>query len=331
VKGIILGVIMRLKYNCLDFLDSSDLPWIKYNLAVCNKASINAIMILKKELLTDTRIVTLLDEISKWPQVPLKRHNDAKHIIHKIGLLLELGLTYDDIKIKDTADKILSYQSEEGAFETLLNISKSFGGDGKDSMQWLACDFPILLYILLKLNLENDARVTKAVEFLKSIAFDNGWRCIGSVDKFRGPGRKTDFCPYATLISLKAFSLTDFHDEGFIRAGIDSLLGHWKLQKEKKIYMFGIGTDFRKLKYPNIWYDIINVLDVLSNYEYAVKSEQFSEMIDIVCNKQQENGGFIPESVYMAYKGWDFGQKKEESETLTYIIWNMFNKINRYG
>ena len=33
-------------------------------------------------------------------------------------------------------------------------------------------------------------------------------------------------------------------------------------------------------------------------------------MINIILDKQQETGGFIPESIYMAWKGWDFGQKK---------------------
>lgn len=321
---------MELKYDCLNILENSDLSWIRYNLELKRNGLCDYTRELKGRLLGDERIVSLLDEASKWPAIPLSRHNDAKHIIHKIHLLLDFGLNYQDKQMKDIAEKILANQSEEGAFLTLLNISKNFGGSGEDTLQWIICDFPILLYILIKLGLENDKRVTKAIDFLVSISSDNGWRCVGALEKFRGPGKKTDYCPYGTLVSLRTFSLLpQYHEEDFIRAAIDSILKHWKNQKERKVYMFGIGTDFRKLKYPNIWFDIVHVVRVLSGYEYARRSREFKEMTQIIVDKQQENGGFIPESIYMAYKGWDFGQKKAVSETLTYEIYEIFYELTK--
>ena len=109
--------------------------------------------------------------------------------------------------------------------------------------------------------------------------------------------------------------------------GIDAILNHWKNQKERKIYMFGIGTDFKKLKYPNIWFDIVSVVRVLSHYDYAKSTKEFKEMVEIIINKQQPNGGFIPESIYTAWKDWDFGQKKVLSETLTYQIYRIFKNL----
>ncbi len=35
------------------------------------------------------------------------------------------------------------------------------------------------------------------------------------------------------------------------------------MRGQKKYFLFGIGTDFHKLKYPLIWYDILHVSDVL--------------------------------------------------------------------
>lgn len=318
----------ELKYDCMEYLEKSELPWIKYNLHSFNKNNDSCAEDLKSILLNNEFIKSLIDESLQWPNVPLKRHNDAKHIIHKICLLLDLGLNNKDTAMKEIADKILSNHSDDGAFLTMLNISKNYGGTGEDDLQWLVCDFPILLYIMIKLGLENDERVIKAISFLKSIVSDNGWRCVGAVEKFRGPGRKADYCPYGTLVSLKAFSLLpQYHNEDFIKNGIDSILNHWRNQKERKMYMFGIGTDFKKLKYPNIWFNIVHVVNVLSHFEYAVKSKELNEMISIIIDKQLSTGGFIPESIYTAFKGCDFGQKKIESETLTYTIFSIFERL----
>ena len=84
--------------------------------------------------------------------------------------------------------------------------------------------------------------------------------------------------------------------------------------------MFGIGSTFKKLKYPNIWYDILHVVDVLSRFASAIKDERFQEMMSVVNSKQQEDSSFIPESIWKAYGDWSFGQKKQSSPWLTFRI-----------
>ncbi|HLP46880.1 MAG TPA: hypothetical protein VK469_13080, partial [Candidatus Kapabacteria bacterium] len=102
----------------------------------------------------------------------------------------------------------------------------------------------------------------------------------------------------------------------------------WQERKTKRYYMFAMGTDFRKLKYPNLWFEITHVCKVLSHFPYARETKSFREMMQIIIEKQQESGGFIPESVYTEYKGWDFGQKKEPSPSLTYAILEIFKNLN---
>ena len=83
--------------------------------------------------------------------------------------------------------------------------------------------------------------------------------------------------------------------------------------------MFYMGTDFRKLKAPAIWYDIVGVADCLSVFEYARADARFGEMVEIIRSKQDEDGLFTPESVYQRSKGWDFGQKKTVSPYLSFL------------
>ena len=196
---------MRLKYDCTNILKNSELLWIQYNLEVESNGLSERAIEIKRRLTQENEIRMMLNDSKQWPNAVLKKHNDANHIIHKICLLLDFGFSVNDAPMAEIAKNIVSHQSESGAFLSTLNISKSYGGSGEDSLEWLLCDFPILIYILLRLGLEEDTRVKKAVNFLVGLASDNGWRCVGSISKFRGPGRKTDYCPYGTLVALKAF------------------------------------------------------------------------------------------------------------------------------
>jgi hypothetical protein len=136
--------------------------------------------------------------------------------------------------------------------------------------------------------------------------------------QFRGPGRKEDHCPYANLLGLKALSLVPaFYGSDEVRMGVKVQLSHWEKRRERKYYLFGIGTDFLKLKYPHVWYDVLHVLDVLSRFPWVRGDDRLLEMWGSVASKQRDDGLFVPESVWVAWKGWSFAQKREPSPSLT--------------
>jgi hypothetical protein len=88
-----------------------------------------------------------------------------------------------------------------------------------------------------------------------------------------------------------------------------------------------MGTNFKKLKAPLIWYDILHVTNVLTRFEWLLKDERLLEMIGIIKDKADENGFFKAESVWRAFKDWDFGQKKESSSWISYLVYNITNKV----
>ena len=91
--------------------------------------------------------------------------------------------------------------------------------------------------------------------------------------------------------------------------------------------MFFMGTDFRKLKAPTCWYDILSVATVLNKYEFVRDDPRFLEMLDHIKSKQDHDALFTPESVYQKMKGWDFGQKKVPSPYLTYLCYLLFDSF----
>ena len=312
-----------LNYDPVPYLEQCREPWIKYNLRrIQGKENTEEY----KELSQDPRIQALIDECVTWPDPPLKRHNDAGHPIHKIELLADFGLDNRDEWIKAISNIIIEHRSEDGLFQSKLEIPERWGGKGTGEIMWLLCDSPVLIYALQKFGVNNEY-TKEAARMLVWLSENNGWRCKGSNPRFRGPGKKDDHCPYANLITLKALSLSQYNDTEAVQNGIDSHILHWENRGGKKIRMFGIGTTFKKLKYPNVWFDILHVVDVLSHYPYAQEYDEFWEMWDIIKEKQKPEGGFIPESVYKAWSNWSFGQKKETSPWMTLRIYETANRL----
>jgi hypothetical protein len=282
-------------------------------------------------MIEDPRIVGLLDALQEWPGQVLKRHNDAKLLLHKLSFLADIGLKADLEPVKEITDKIFKYKSKEGPFEVVLNIPTHFGGSGKDALSWIMCDAPNILYALVKFGFERDHNVDQALKFLILKARKNGWGCTASDSlgaKFHGPGKKEDPCPYANLLMLKVLAQTKtWKYSAECHNGTEVLLDLWENSNHKHPFLFKMGTDFRKLKAPLIWYDLLHVADVLSQFEWVRKDHRFLDMINILSAKADQNLQFTPESVWMAWKDWDFGQKKLPSRWLTFLVLRILKRV----
>jgi hypothetical protein len=329
--------------NLTQWLLESDEPWTRYRALVDlldrpeNDAEVQAA---RAQMLAHLQVQALIAEAAAWPGCPLKRHNDAGHPIYKFSTLADFGLRADDpgpvlSGVEGMAagiEAVLAHQSPEGAFQTPVNIPKRFGGTGEDTWSWMLCDAPTLLYALLAFGLGNDEHVRRAVDHLVGLVDDNGWRCVAAPElgKFRGPGRKADPCPIVNVYALKALSqVPRLLDSPATHAGVEMLLWHWEHQGERKIYMFGIGTDFRKLKYPFIWYDILHVVDVLSRFPFVHADPRFREMVETITAQADENGRYIASSMYRAWKGWSFADKKNPSPWLTFLVLQVQKRIGQ--
>lgn len=194
----------------------------------------------------------------------------------------------------------------------------------------MLCDAPLLLYCLVKFGLKQEAVVQKALQYLLSLARDNGWSCAVSptLGKFHGPGRRDDPCPYANLLMLKLLGLfPETHSLPAVQNGIECALRLWKNSQTQWPYLFHMGTDFRKLKLPFIWYDILHTASVLSIFPQARSDARLQEMVEIIRGKANENGRFIPESIWTKWKGWEFAQKNEPSRWMTLTVLKLQSRM----
>ncbi len=282
-----------------------------------------------KQMLANFLVADLIAEVNDWDKQPaLTNHRNAVHHLHKLAFLAGLGVK--KAKLKSAVDSILLHQSNEGWFQLQIALPKTFGGNGRSAWTWMACDAPLILYSLARLGLGKDKRIKKAVQTLCSAISENGYRCFISptLGKFRGPGRKADPCPYVNLIALRAFAqIPELLDSSEARTAAETLLHHWETSRERKLYMFGMGRNFRKLKAPRVWYDIVHVADTLSRFPFLKKDKRFREMLTLLETKADADGKFTPESIWTKWKGWEFCQKREPSRWLTLLIYRIFSRV----
>ncbi|MBP8641297.1 MAG: hypothetical protein KBI01_10465, partial [Oscillospiraceae bacterium] len=303
--------------------------WLQYAVRrnLLNEKQENIIE-LKNKALQDEKITAYLNDITDFHSIIVSNHKNPDLPIHKLLFLLDIGLD-DTEEVQCAINEIMKHKDENGVYLSLTNIPKHFGGSGEDAFGWCLCDAPLLLLALLKVNVDYEKHIKQGVDYLAALFQNQGYPCAVSREhgKFRGPGRKDDCCPYATLIMLKLFSeIPEYRDSELACDSADGLLSLWENSLQSHPYMFYMGTDFRKLKAPAMWYDIVSVADALSRFDSVKKDIRFLEIISIIKDKQNPNGLFTPESIYQKCGGWDFGQKKASSPYLTYLCARIFQR-----
>jgi hypothetical protein len=319
----------------IEWLLESDEPWTRYRslLDLLDRPDGDAeVEASRQEMLAHPSVKALVAEAATWPSYALKRHNDAKHPLYALSTLADFGLRAGDPGMRPVIDAAMAHQSEEGAFQTKIRLYKRFGGIDGERWTWMACDAPTLAYALLSFGLADDERVRRAVDHLTGLVDDSGWRCAAAPElgSFKGPGRREDPCPIANVYALKALSqVPERVDSSATRSGAEALLWHWGPECDRKLFLFGLGTRFRKLKYPFVWYDILHVVDVLSRFSFVHDDPRFQEMVAAITEQADDEGRYTATSMYRAWKGWSFADKKTPSPWLTFLVLRIQRRVDR--
>ncbi len=308
-------------------------PWIEYRARrdlMSQPENSPEVKSARDSMLADPQVKNLISELTQWPGKVIASHKSASQPFHKLTFIADLGLNVNDPGVEKIVARILAQQSAEGPFQLPMNVAKHYGGTGDDLWAWALCDAPLSVYALVKFGLGDDPTVKAAVEYLVGLLRDNGWPCAVSKElgNFRGPGRKDDPCPFANLAMLKVLSeIEALRDSPATHVGVETLLNLWSESETRHPYIFYMGTDFRKLKVPFVWYDLMHVLDILSRFPWLKQDPRMLDMLEILKGKADPQGRYTLESVWTAWKDWEFGQKKQPSRWLTLLAWRILQRM----
>lgn len=232
--------------------------------------------------------------------------------------LADIGFTLDDLKIQPCIEAVFDLQLADGTFLTQDNCKPNF-----------FCIPTILLSSLVKMGYKTDQRLKRYLDLILSTQrLDGGWHCA----KSRTVGQRlqhTESCPMDNLnILMLCGQFAEYREDPRFNGALGLLLSHWERKTDNwRPYGFGVGSQFKKLKYPAIKYGILRVLDVLSLFPYALHSDLFQDMLDFV-HKKSVDGKYYAESVVKSYAEFDFGQKKEASRWITFLIKRIDQRVN---
>lgn len=311
-------------------------PWVEYRTRVDllgQPEDAPEVRKAREAMLVHPQVIALIEELGEWPGPVLKSHKSAGHLLHKLVFVAELGFRADDPGLSDVIRRIQEHRSSEGPFQVLVNIRPKYGGTGEDQYVWMLCDAPLILYALSKFGLDNSREVQEATEYLDGLVRKNGWPCVVTPElgKFRGPGRKADPCPYANLLMLRLLTqVSKYQSSQSLQTGVETLLSLWEQRKERRPYLFAMGSGFEKLKAPLVWYDILHVAEVLTQIPEARDDGRLLEMTELIQSKTDGEGRFSAESVWRDWKGWDFGQKREPSRWVTLVAHRILRRIGTF-
>lgn len=261
-----------------------------------------------------------IEAVSGWKDEVLARHDKADLCMHRLAMLAELGVTRETSGMAPVIEGLLESIGSDGSFLINIMIPKAFGGSGETHEDWVICDFPAYLYAMAVMA-PGDSRLEPAYSKLKSLAAESFYPCAGSIPKFKGPGPRGGMCPYANLLAARAFSARkELRSCPEARIAAQALLWHREHRSSKKPFLFAMGTDFKKLKFPFVWYNILHVIRAIGLIEGVAEDPRFKEMAGIVKAKLDPEGRAVPESVHMAYKGEEWAQKKQPSRLMTIMV-----------
>src|SRR6056297_105156 len=324
----------KLNGNPIEWLIQSN-PWTAYRTRIDlldEREDSEAVQKAREGCLEDESIKQLINKTKDWmPKAPT-RNNDPKISYFKLRMLADFGLKSTDKDIKEISDKATAHVENSlfacrGSIPEKPKKGETFTKPDpfEDAWHISPCNSPMITYSLLALGFRTEV-VMMSVERLRELWEDEtGWFChLFFVEgQFK---REKSGCPMAGLMALEVFSqIEDLKESQYAENAFAPLNVHKQLGKS--LYYFGRSKKFWTFKYPFVWYNALYLGDVLSRFTFLKASPLLKECVDWIVGSQDEQGRFKPTSIFMPYKGWDFGNKKEPSPWITLLCCRILKRL----
>jgi hypothetical protein len=281
-------------------------------------------------VLQDGTTRTLLDRLPDWEAGDrLSGHDSPDFGPHLLNLLADLGVQAGDApEVERLLDQLLAHQEPGGRFPSYASMR------GGESPVWgaLLCDSHAITGALVRFGRATDPRVVRALERMAADLTETGqgraWPCLPHpASGWRGPGRKSDFCPMVTLQALRIFASVppELRPPGLPETARVSLRA-WRRRGQEKPYMFGHGQRFKTVKWPATWYSALTVLDALAGYPQLWRGPEADDedrhavaelAACLLAYNVGADGRVIPRSAFRSVGTFSFGQKRAPSAFAT--------------
>ena len=305
----------------IQWLLASEEPWVIYNTLldlVHADPESEEVQGAYQKMQHHLLIKGLMADLEVWPpEKPLGKAYDPKDSLWKLGTLADFSFNREDDRIAAIAERIFAAQAENGGF-----LHGGFDHTKSWHTRPYICISHVMTYALARFGYLDDPRLQEAYTHIQAWERqDGGWhpneRNLPGNDREAEPS-----CPFGTVNVLRALAIHPTLCESELAVnGAHFLLDCWSRREEPfRPVGFGIGKTWNKLQYPFVQYQLLKVADTLAQIPAARKDTRFLEIVDHLESRQGTDGNWTPESVNKPYSDFDFGQKKQPSAWLTFLI-----------
>jgi hypothetical protein len=325
------------------WLLNSDEPaaqWITLTSVLDRAATDPDVLEARGRVVADAHTRKLVERLPDWTSgVRLSGHESPAFAPHLLNLLADMGVRAGDFdRIEALLDDMLAHQEPSARFPSCGVMP----GGSKPIWGSLLCDSHPILEVLVRFGRDQDPRVRSGLARMESdltaTAQGSAWPCLPhSVSGWRGPGRKSDFCPMVTVQALRTFARLPAVDqpEGLLDVARVSLRA-WRMRGAEKPYRFGHGRQFKIIKWPPTWYGAYALLDTLSRYPQLWRGanadpadvRSLAELAAcLVAYNFSPEGTVTPRSTYRGFETFSFGQKKRPSPLATAFLLAVLRRL----
>ncbi len=322
-----------LQADPLPWILSSDEPyarWVVLRLLLGRGADDPAVVAARSATIADEGVRWLVEDLPTWADQTDDTAPSATYAPNRLNLLADMGVGGGDFeRVESVLDEMLEHQERSGRFQSLGSMPR------RPKPEWgsLLCDTAAITDAMLRFGRGDDPRVQAAVARLMGDAEPTsqglGWRCLPEerAPLIGGPARSMEPCPQITLEGVRLISQLPVEDRpvqtlDLARAPLEA----WRRRETERPSGYGHGYQFKTVKWPNLWYDVLWVLETVGRFPglWAGPDARPADRRSIAelaaCLIEYNlgaDGRVTPRRAYRNYERFSFGRKDAPSPFAT--------------
>jgi len=279
-----------------------------------------------KLVLADGNVQALIAELPSRLSPAVVDHHSPMFLPNRLNLLADMGVTRGDSPHVDALlDALGQTQDRSGRF-----IPRATGG-ARDAGPSPRCEHNAVTEVLLRYGLAAEPHVARAISRVFSDARSGGqgrgWCCVPEHRPLTALTQRLDVCPQIDLEGLRV--IARLAPGGRPRFAVEAArvpLEIWRRRPDERPYQFGHGYQFKTVRWPSFWYDVLGVLDTVGRFPelwqgHAAHEEDRRAIAELaaclIAYNVDSEGRVTPRRIHRGYERFSFGSKSSPSAFAT--------------
>jgi hypothetical protein len=263
-------------------------------------------------------------------------HHSPLFVPNRLNLLADMGVAHGDFdRVDALLERLLDTQDRSGRF------SPRTGSPSGHTNASPRCEHNAVTEVLLRFGLGADERVARGVarvmSDLSAGAQGSGWCCMPKARTLRSRLSRLDICPQIDLEGLRTAALVGSQSASAVTSAARTPLELWRRRSQERPYRFGHGYQFKTVRWPSFWYDVLRVVDTVGRFPnlWSGPDARETDRIAIaelaaclIAYNVDADGRVTPRRIHRGYEAFSFGAKDAPSAFATVQVLAALSRVS---